>query len=144
MTKNVSGFHTTQYDLNTKKKTKNMKQCVSFHTTQYDLNMALPLILILHLGFPYYIVRFKPSTKISDLLVVLLFPYYIVRFKLNVELQKRGIIKGFHTTQYDLNDGVAYVKFKGILFPYYIVRFKLNSSSACACQLPVSILHSTI
>ena len=53
--------------------------------------------------FPYYIVRFKPYIFFLFFYVGWVFPYYIVRFKQASVSAGLTQEKSFHTTQYDLN-----------------------------------------
>ena len=142
----LKGFHTTQYDLNSRGERKLSLVKFSFHTTQYDLNhidfvninsavsrfpyyivrfkrFCCRRFLCLNFSFPYYIVRFKLFLFPWQHMIEGQFPYYIVRFKPTFSASASFFPSGFHTTQYDLNDE----------------KTKLLSEG-----MQVSILHSTI
>ena len=141
------GFHTTQYDLNIQIIYKIIIYSSSFHTTQYDLNFPhIFFFFVVSEEFPYYIVRFKPTTDKGSTSKFSKFPYYIVRFKpkgrdirypskpqfpyyivrfkhFEVYVLFENLSTGFHTTQYDLNS------------VFFSLFCSINK---------VSILHSTI
>ena len=97
-----SSFHTTQYDLNNKQDRKSNTSWKRFHTTQYDLNM-LP----------------------GEIYTPIIISFHTTQYDLNeiYEIIDMLYELGFHTTQYDLNASLTF--FFSFLFD-------------------VSILHSTI
>ena len=52
------------------------------------------------------------------------------------------MVGGFHTTQYDLNNGQPIYPFQIYVFPYYIVRFKQHSLALSHLR-PVRSFHTT-
>ena len=90
----ISGFHTTQYDLNYSTQSFIPTREARFHTTQYDLNTN-PMILfgLGILGFHTTQYDLNNTRETVKRQFETVFPYYIVRFKLVGSISAIEILK---------------------------------------------------
>ena len=125
--RNISSFHTTQYDLNKYCGLFSRHKENRFHTTQYDLNFHARTTCYISV-FRFHTTQYDLNRHTRSMLQSKHISFHTTQYDLNIrchsscEFFQRSC---FHTTQYDLNLSEKTDEVRKMNeFPYYIVRFK--------------------